>query len=175
MVKCRGQDALNKGVTLDQSALDEAQFFRSTDPWRELDQELFGVANLRSKLSALQVHMIKESIPSIVGEIIERRDKVTARLDARGSLLSTPLERRNYCTQMVRSVTQSVGHAVSGQGHAVKNGKSTFLSGQNRHFKSFRDELLSQRLSDMDALKVGARVVVLTPECLEETCNMSEW
>jgi GTPase SAR1 family protein len=41
IVKCRGQEALNKGVTILQGLKNESQFFGSTKPWSEVKQRQF--------------------------------------------------------------------------------------------------------------------------------------
>jgi GTPase SAR1 family protein len=60
MVKCRGQQQLNDGVSLQKGLEAEGSFFRS-DPWRkesEKQPELFGVPALCKKLADLQVCVI---------------------------------------------------------------------------------------------------------------------
>ncbi|KAJ1410593.1 P-loop containing nucleoside triphosphate hydrolase protein, partial [Ochromonadaceae sp. CCMP2298] len=68
IVKCRGQQQLNDGVTLDQGLEAEAHYFCSQEPWskeRKKQPGLFGVPALRGKLADLQMRMIQDSIPSI--------------------------------------------------------------------------------------------------------------
>ena len=54
VVKCRSQDQLNKGMTLQKSFEEERVFFENRDPWKQLKQnELYGIPNLVMKLTQL--------------------------------------------------------------------------------------------------------------------------
>jgi len=168
MVKCRGQQALNDGVSMEEGMRDEMRFFHTNAPWKDLDKELFGVVKLRTKLSKLQVRMIQESVPDIIREILDKRAVVAARLNSFGALVSTNLERRNHFSQLAKAVTEVIAYTLDGHMSALRDGDVTFLSKEHSLFTEFREDVLSKRLANIDVLAVGSHVIVPTADGKEE-------
>jgi interferon-induced GTP-binding protein Mx1 len=69
VVKLRGQQDLNKKVTLPEALQKEAKFFNSKPIWREVPKNLVGVANLKVKLVELLQDIVIKSLPAIIQEI----------------------------------------------------------------------------------------------------------
>ena len=119
MIKSRGQKALNDEVTLKQGLEQEEQFFRTTAPWRDIEERsLFGVDSLRDKLSALQVRMIEDSVPSIMTQVTQVTLKKLAaaeELKRFGQDLSTDAMRRESYNQVIDSAVRFVEEAVAGK------------------------------------------------------------
>jgi GTPase Era involved in 16S rRNA processing len=90
MTKGRGQIALNNKQSIKEALNDEEIFFRSKEPWRSMtDRSVFGIPNLRSKLSDLQVRIIRSSIPGILKEVNEKREKSLKEFGLLGEPLTT--------------------------------------------------------------------------------------
>lgn len=147
MVKCRNQKALNDDVSMEEGMREETKYFNTVAPWKDLDMKLFGVVNLRTKLSKLQVRMIQESVPGIIKEIVDKRQEVTTRLSLLGSLVSTNRERRDYFSQIAKGMTDVVGKTLGGDSAALRQDGVTFLSEEHAQFTQFRTEVLSQKLA----------------------------
>eukprot|EP01032_Pedospumella_encystans_P016705 gene16705-19051_t len=140
-------------------------------PWKDLDKELFGVVNLRTKLSKLQVRMIKESVPGIIQEIVERRQKVASRLQAVGTLVLSDRERRDYFSQIAKSMTEVVAKTLGGDSAALRQDGVTFLSAEHTRYAQFRNDVMGAKLANLDVIREGGRVNVTTSSGKEESGN----
>ncbi len=97
MVKCRGQQALNDGVTLEEAINQEEVFFRLQKPWNlEKDRTLFGVPNLTQKLAQIQIRMIEDSLTNIQKEVSFKKLQAQEDLNKVGLDLSSDHQRRDY-------------------------------------------------------------------------------
>ena len=169
MVKCRNQKDLNDSVSMAEGMRKETKFFNSVVPWKDLDKDLFGVVNLRTKLSKLQVRMIKESVPGIIQEIVERRQKVASRLKAVGTLVLSDRERRDYFSQVAKSMTEVVAKTLSGDSAALRQDGVTFLSAEHTRYAQFRNDVMGAKLANLDVIREGGRVNVTTSSGKEES------
>jgi len=95
-IKCRGQQQLNKGITISQAIVSEKDFFSTTDPWKDVPNDLVGIEKLQAKLANLLELRIKESLPSVQKEIRTKLDAAREELEALGSSLSDTYSRRKY-------------------------------------------------------------------------------
>ncbi len=169
MVKCRNQKALNDKVSMEEGMREEAKYFNSVAPWKDLDKDLFGVVNLQTKLSKLQVRMIKESLPGIIQEIVEKCQSVTSRLNAVGSLVTSDRERRDYFSQIAKGMTEVVAKTLGGDSAALRKDGATFLSEEHFRYTQFRNEVMGAKLANMDVITEGGRVNVTTASGMEES------
>ena len=170
MVKCRNQKALNDNVSMEDGMREETKYFNTVAPWKDLDdKDLFGVVNLRTKLSQLQVRMIKESVPGIIREVVEKYQDVSNRLKVLGTLVTTDRERRDYFSQIAKGMTAVVAKTLGGDSAALRKDGATFLSEEHARFAKFRSDVLDKQLANMDVTSVGARVSVTTAAGKEES------
>ena len=84
MVKCRGQDDVDNGMTLQEAAKQEAEWFRTTSPWCTANSSLLGTANLRAKLAKRQLQLLNDCVPVIIEEIAKRKREAIDVLDRVG-------------------------------------------------------------------------------------------
>ena len=167
MVKCRGQQALNDGVTMTEGLAAEADFFRSTDPWKnEPRRDLFGVVELRKKLAKLQVKMIQNSIHDIIQEIDEKRNVHTILVSRLGALITTDTERRYHYALAVKAMMQKIECQL--EGIYEKSSASKFLANQSRLFTQFTSDVLSKPFNQIGSITVGKNVIVSLPDGSEE-------
>jgi interferon-induced GTP-binding protein Mx1 len=185
MVKGRGQDALNRNVTIPEALGQEEAFFRLTEPWNQVeDKTLFGTQNLRSKLGELQMRLIRSSFESIIAEIKSEREKA---LQARARLGVVPTDLGQKIV-LFRAIKDDFYHEIGplmlgGGGGGVGNGKSTDIASQRKPSadflqacKEFMTELDGSRLSTIADISVGTTVVALVNgrEIKDRVCNIRE-
>eukprot|EP01040_Poterioochromonas_malhamensis_P015369 gene15369-17195_t len=168
IVKCRGQKALKNGLTVEQGLRDEEVFFRNVEPWRScFDREQFGVMNLKKKLAALQIEMLKQNVPMIVKEINAKKAKAVEDLTKLGSDLSTDVQRREVFSGMEQAFKVSMKHNIDGTKYAIWRGELDYpLRGLiEQEHGYFKDKILQSRLNNMDSQpRVGDRVRVKTAQ-----------
>ncbi|EQC28248.1 hypothetical protein SDRG_14071 [Saprolegnia diclina VS20] len=114
MVKCRGQHALNTGVSIADARRDEAAYFASHDVWRTIDRSLLGTQNLALKLSALLTDTIEAALPAVAAELDSQIRDCKHRLAELGAPLDTPEARRRSFSNVARTVTSRLGMALDG-------------------------------------------------------------
>ncbi len=161
MIKCRGQKALNDEVTVRQGLEQEDQFFKSTGPWRDIaDRSLFGVDSLRDKLSALQVRMIEDSIPSIMTEVAQKKLTAAEELKRLGQDLSTDAMRRECFNQVIDSAVRFVEEAAAGKGGYKLDSGFGWRANVECLYTDFASEVMSARLAKVALIEEGSPVYV---------------
>ncbi|CAJ1965051.1 unnamed protein product [Cylindrotheca closterium] len=184
MVKGRGQDALNRNVTITEALHQEETFFRLTEPWSKVDDNtLFGTQNLRTKLGELQMRLIRSSFESIIAEIKAERE---AALQARARLGVVPTDLGQKIV-LFRTIKDDYYHNIGplmlggGGGNNKRNSGSTDLSTQRKPSadfllasKDFMVELDGSRLSTIADISIGTTVVALVngQEIKDRVCNI---
>lgn len=170
MVKCRGQDALNKGVTLQDGQEEGERYFRTQAPWNESSslQGSVGILALRKKLADLQVHLIRQSVPAIVKQIEELKIKACDELKSIGTVVTTDRDRRRVfsqaCTDSLQHLQQELRspkvtlNPTGDDDHA--SAAMSWTSLQCTREEAFRDAILQTRLNNIDTLTIGTAVLV---------------
>lgn len=116
IVKCRGQKALNSGISIKQGLDNEERFFHSTKPWSTIaNRNLLGIKSLGNKLAGLQIEIFKATIPVIMKEIKSQMEDSKKELDALGEDCSTPANRRKIFEKMKRDVLDQFDAALQGR------------------------------------------------------------
>ncbi len=166
IVKCRGQKALTNGMTVEQGLKDEEEYFRKFEPWRSCsDREQLGVINLKKKLASLQIEMLKQSVPTIVKEIHEKKAKAMEDFSKLGRDLSTDVQRREVFSTVEQAFKVSMKHNIEGSKYALWRGDLNYSLRaliENEH-RDFKDKVLRSRLNAMDsAPEVNDQVRVKT-------------
>ncbi|KAL3940165.1 MAG: hypothetical protein SGBAC_005236 [Bacillariaceae sp.] len=192
MVKGRGQDALNRNVTIPEALDQEETFFRRREPWSTVDDKtLFGTQNLRTKLGELQMRLIRSSFESIIAEIKAERE---AAFQARAKLgvVPTDLGQKIVLFRTIKDdYYHNIGPLMLGGGGGGTNSKSksksrsknsgTDLASQRKPSadflvasKEFMVELDGSRLSTIADISVGTTVVALVngQEVKDRVCNI---
>ena len=161
MIRCRGQKALNDGVTVRQGLEQEELFFRSTGPWRDMeDRRLFGVDSLRDKLSALQVRMIEDSVPSIMKEVTQKRRAAEEELRRLGKDLSTDALRRECYHQVVDGAARFVEDAAEGKGGYRLDDGFGWRAKVESLYTDFAGKVMGCRLATVASVEEGQSVYV---------------
>lgn len=183
MVKGRGQDALNRNVSIPEALDQEEAFFRLTEPWNKVDDKtLFGTQNLRQKLGELQMRLIRSSFESIIAEIKSEREKA---LQARARLGVVPTDLGQKIV-LFRQVKDDYYHDIGplmlgGGGNSNHKSLSTSDTQQRKPSadfllasKEFMTDLDGSRLSTIADISVGTTVVALVngQEIKDRVCNI---
>lgn len=66
VVKCRGQEDLNKGVSISEGVDKENEFFKSHNIWGDVDSSLKGIGKLGPKLVSLLDQLIESALPEVI-------------------------------------------------------------------------------------------------------------
>lgn len=168
IVKCRGQQALNSGITVESGIQEEERFFKGTDPWKSSQfHDQFGVINLKKKLADLQVIMLRESIPEIIKEIIIRKQEFQNILTKLGRDLSTDEQRREAFSSVIQSLESKIVDTLRGNEENTYRDKDgfTFRSKMEAAKKTFGHEILCSRLNKLDGNekpRMGDNVTIKT-------------
>ncbi|EQC26224.1 hypothetical protein SDRG_15960 [Saprolegnia diclina VS20] len=115
MVKCRGQDALNKGVSIEAARNEEAAYFAAHSVWRTVDTHLLGASRLATKLSKLLLAFVESELPKVYAEIDAQTAICQRELAAMGPPLHTVGARRQAYMEYVRIAKQHLDDAAHGQ------------------------------------------------------------
>ncbi|KDO26501.1 hypothetical protein SPRG_07904 [Saprolegnia parasitica CBS 223.65] len=115
MVKCRGQDALNKGVSIEAARNEEATYFATHSVWRSVDTHLLGTGRLATKLSMLLLAFVESELPKVYAEIDTQTADCQRELAAMGPPLRTAGTRRQVYMEHVRIAKQHLDDAAHGQ------------------------------------------------------------
>jgi len=168
LVKCRGQQALNSGVSVESGIQEEENFFRGTEPWKSSElQDQFGVINLKQKLADLQVTMLQESIPEIIKDIATIKQKLQSNLTSLGTDLITDEQRREAFSSIIQSLESKIVDTLRGNetnAYRVQDG-STFRSVIQTDKLTFGNEILCSPLNNLDGngrLEMGTNVILKT-------------
>jgi GTPase SAR1 family protein len=161
MIRCRGQKALNDGVTVSQGLQQEENFFKSNYPWRDIeDRSLFGVDSLRDKLSSLQVKMIEDSVPSIMREVVQKKKAAAEELQRLGMDLSTDGLRRQFYNQVADGAVRFLEAEVMGKGQYRLEDGFEWRASLERRFSRFAEAVLRSRLATVALVAEGNPVYV---------------
>jgi len=113
--------------------------------------------------------MIQESIPGIIREIMDKRQCVVGRLEAVGQLVTSDRERRDYFSQVAKCVTEVLAQTLSGGSSALRKDGATFLSEEHARYAKFRNDVMGEKLANLDIIREGSRVIVSSPDGKEES------
>jgi hypothetical protein len=161
MVKCRGQDSLNKGTSLLKGIQEEAHFFNSQEPWsKESNRSLFGVEALRTKLAHLQVQMIKESIPSILADIKHKLKECDDKLANMGAMVSTSAERRRFFLTNSNAALDLLKSELEGSSDKFKMQGMTVIAAEQERMMLFGEKILKQKLANIMLIEPETSVIV---------------
>lgn len=161
MVKCRGQDSLNKGTSLLKGIQEEAHFFNSQEPWsKESNRSLFGVEALRTKLADLQVQMIKESIPSILADIKHKLKECDDKLANMGAMVSTSAERRRFFLTNSNAALDLLKSELEGSSDKFKMQGMTVIAAEQERMMLFGAKILKQKLANIMLIEPETSVIV---------------
>ncbi|KAL7569597.1 hypothetical protein ACA910_009567 [Epithemia clementina (nom. ined.)] len=117
MIKSRGQSDLDQKVSIRQGLKEEEQFFLETDPWKRVaDQSLFGTAELRRKVGALQMEMSKSNFPAIVQEVKQQHQEAQELLNSMTLSPATLLEcQKGFHLTVEEYLQQLKAHIMDGK------------------------------------------------------------
>jgi hypothetical protein len=167
IVKCRGQEAVNNGVTMSECLIEEQKFFSKNSPWKEIDdRSLFGIKQLREKLASVQTDLLKKSIPLIENEMTIKEEEAIEHLKKLGNHLENDKMRRfafsNYLNDLIRSIEEN----ASGSQKTAKSKMWRSIDGftlrskiEDINFK-FSEKLLGTKLASMTTIEVRSDVLV---------------
>ena len=165
IVKCRGQKALDKGISIEKGVEQENAFFASKAPWKDYPmRDNIGTDSLRSKLALLQIEMLKAEVPKIRGELSKQRDAAMVEVAKLGKSFTTDIERRMEFQCIIGAILDSVEHNIKGTkdtGYTVKL-KSAALKFRSYIIQlstQFTSDIMRTRLADMTVLHVGDRII----------------
>jgi hypothetical protein len=152
MVKGRGQAALNKNETIESNLNAEESFFRNTQPWRDVED--------RSRLGDLQMHLVRDTFPSIVAEMKEEKIKTTDSFSLLAEAPSSTFERRLFFYEAKDRLVRAIRSHLSGSNvRDADDSKSSDTCSSLFHgrCKKFMDALHQGKLADISAIKVGVK------------------
>ena len=160
-----GQKDLNDSVGIEEGLTKEEEFFRNTEPWRNIkDQSKFGTKHLRKKLAQLQMKLIHSSFEDIISEMKDRRDESAQELKALGDLPSTLMEKRALFRNVREEIQDGIG-AETLNGRLSTLHSSAFAMRPSAEFhsasKQFQRELNSSRLANISCIEVGSKVIAM--------------
>jgi GTP-binding protein EngB required for normal cell division len=120
MVKCRGQKDLNEAKSLSDSVKLEMEFFETREPWKSVaKRSFFGTTSLKNKLAAIQVRMLRDTLPAILKEIATKKDAFSKELEELGLDLSQSGVRRAVFMKLTSKFSKLVRETT--EGRLVKN------------------------------------------------------
>jgi GTP-binding protein EngB required for normal cell division len=105
----------DSGVSLDQVARDEKNFFAENRGWEVLGKENIGIGELRKKLNKALVDRIRRELPKLVAETEEKLETCEAELMSLGPARDTPETRQEAMEGVFRKSRQLAELAMSGQ------------------------------------------------------------
>ena len=167
MVKCRGQDDVDNGMTLQEAAKQEAEWFRRTSPWSTVNPSLLGTSNLRANLAKIQLQLLNDCVPVIIGEIAKRKKEANDILDRVGrDDLSEDL-RRSIFEDAFRNARKLFEDRITGNDHVKHEDGYTSRARLNEKVDEFGVNVLQTELSDLNKIKGGMEVFVTHHDCNE--------
>lgn len=163
MVKGRGQAAIDSNKSLAESKAEEQAFFESVEPWLSIDdRSLFGVSELRQKLSELQCAMMKQTIPKIIKQVRQKHQTCFDSLVSMGNLNQSSGEKRRFYQDSCQTFLDSLKFSLSGRGRKSKNGKTASSAAAQLHdaCSEFRNAMKEGSLGTIKSIVDGAQVLV---------------
>eukprot|EP00980_Cylindrotheca_fusiformis_P009226 scaffold2009_cov98-Cylindrotheca_fusiformis.AAC.1 len=164
MVKGRGQDALNRKMSIEEGLAKESAFFCNTEPWRDVeDKSLFGTKNLRVKLGELQMSVIRTSFSDIVAEIKTKRDEAVLGRSQLGEIPTESLAKRGLFRSVKEEYYKTIGPLVL-EGRYLLGKDSGYKMIPSAEFHQACGELKatleSSRLGNISNVAVGVDVII---------------
>jgi len=144
MVKNRSQKMLNEELSIELARKHEMIYFNSHKVFKNMDQDLFGVANLCSKLTQILVSRIKASLPKMEEEAMGLLNKTLKELEQLGEPEPSKVE---CCAKYFEYTRNSVGllkGCIDGQYKRVEENCRIYAQAL-RFYSQFRDTLLSSK------------------------------
>ena len=172
MIKCPGQQDRNEHVTVEAASAAEMSFFRANEPWRtecEAERERFGTLELRKKLAALQVRMIKDNVPSILEEVAGKKRAAEDILLKTGYSVETDGERRAFYGNAIESIVKKLDVSLTGNARTACSGQDTFLSKQQAMYDEFGKNVLQRKFATIMSIETGSKVACMFEDGSEET------
>jgi GTPase SAR1 family protein len=158
MIKGRGQAELDQNMSIAGGLTVESSFFQNTQPWRDIDnRDMFGTAQLRTKLGELQLQMIRDTIPDIVKNMSEKKQLAEGELQEMGQMFGTPSDRLLYFRNRIHVFVTQLKASLTGNGFT-----GTYVPASaalHKAAKVFQDSIQKGRLSNISELSVGTRVI----------------
>ena len=162
MVKGRGQAALEREASIEDGLDDEMRFFNEKEPWKSIqDRSYFGTTQLRQKLGALQMSMIRQSLPGIIAEIRERQQRAKATLDELGELHDTTSDRRCHYQSLCQNLASQLKSSLSGKGSGAR--KPSAAASLHQACNEFMKSIRKGSLATVRSVVEGAQVLVTSP------------
>ena len=161
MVKGRGQADLDKKTTIEAGLLAESSFFDNVQPWRDVEgRDMFGTANLRSKLGELQMKMIRDTIPDILKDMSEKKLFAEKELVDMGQILGTPSDRALYFRNQIHHFLSDLKASLSG---SLYFGSGIPASAKlHKAAGSFQEAIAKGRLANITVFSKGDTVIETT-------------
>ena len=154
-VKCRGQKQLSQGTSIETGIQHENDFFRTTEPWKDVPEDLVGIENLRRKLADLLENRIKDSMPSVQKEIKLKLEAAREEFEKLGSPLNDTFSRRLYFSDVVEKQYRLMECMIEGK---YDRYHSFFLSEDgNALLKKLRSAL---NILDIEFRETISRIII---------------
>lgn len=167
MIKGRGQASLDRSDSIAKGLLEEQIFFTETIPWKTVeDRTLFGTDILRRKLGEVMMKQIKQTVPTILGEIRQKQQSAQSQLSVMGSKAHlTVADKRRYYQEICNSFVSQLKASLSGKGRATQN-KDVASAAARLHeaCAEFMNEIRAGSLGTIKTIVEGAHVLVTTPK-----------
>jgi energy-coupling factor transporter ATP-binding protein EcfA2 len=161
VVKGRGQQDLNDGMTIADGLLNEEEFFATVEPWRTRraeDPSKFGVAALREALATKQDAVLRAEIPAIRAEIAARLSAAEETLARLGPDVDTPELRAQAREKLMEEVVGRV-RAKLLRGSVLKAGK-TLQALLREEEEDFGDGVAATEIRDVEDAQAGDQFVL---------------
>ena len=113
-VKCRGQKALNKGVSIAEGLVHESSFFETHPIWKDIDKNLLGIPTLTEKLMSLLQNHIANALPDVIEEIDQLLKKAKTESLKLGAALETDGARRAFFNNAIERYLEILRLALEG-------------------------------------------------------------
>lgn len=115
LVKCRGQAAINSGISLREALAEERNYFASHPHLSEIPEATLGMTNLSRRLTSVLVEHIKEHLPALKTEVRDKQEKVNRELAKIGEgLPSSRGEMMMVLTKALQMFTEIIGKIEDG-------------------------------------------------------------
>lgn len=162
MVKCRSQSDLDMNLSLQASVEKEMLYFSSRKPWDQIeDRSFFGTVALREKLAAVQIAILKTSIPAIRQEIALKKKEAETKLEQLGTDMNSPHLRRQVFLDCLSKVNGVVcNHVMHADGAWRSTTKASLQSEILQRLNAFKDSILSSQIAHFSEKAKGTKVNV---------------
>ncbi|OSD00780.1 hypothetical protein PYCCODRAFT_1437127 [Trametes coccinea BRFM310] len=132
-------DERSRGVSGAAAREAEAKFFTKTAPWATSQhQHRFGTANLVQNISKLLTQIIRESLPTFLGQVAAQLEACNAQLDKLPPPITT--EPSAYVLALVTHFASDIRSRIEG---APINGRTELVQSTRRIYEAFKDAIRS--------------------------------